>query len=326
MADWDSILIVFFNSGTAILGSCANLLIIISFFVFNSSRQPTEILLINLSLADFLVCAGYQPLLVLKFKNYGVSQVYMSFIGHSVITASMTGLLAVNFDHFSAIYFPYKYITWMTEKNTISLVTISWMISLSAGLLIVSNFSIAAHIFHLYISLIIVLVPLMYSVIYREARKQARRIVSQTANQFPYRNIMVDRATRGVGLVLITTLTCWLPGIVSPAIVASLKNHEEIRKVVFSCLTAICANSCINPFIYVYKFSKFRRSVRKLIQRILEVLPEGYLRPSSAKIESFRPSLAKIESFRHNKLWKSLNSLALFLSRRWNRLEKKSDG
>ena len=131
MADWDSVLIVFFNSGTAILGSCANLLIIISFFVFNSSRQPTEILLINLSLADFLVCAGYQPLLVLKFKNYGVSQVYMSFIGHSVITASMTGLLAVNFDRFSAIYFPYKYITWMTEKNTISLVTISWMISLS---------------------------------------------------------------------------------------------------------------------------------------------------------------------------------------------------
>ena len=270
MADWDSVLIVFFNSGTAILGSCANLLIIISFFVFNSTRQPTEILLINLSLADFLVCAGYQPLLVLKFKNYGVSQVYMSFIGHSVITASMSGLLAVNFDRFSAIYFPYKYITWVTEKNTISLVTISWMISLSAGLLIVSNFSIAVHIFHLYISLIIVLVPLMYIVIYREARKQARRIVSQTANQFPYRNIMVDRATRGVGLVLITTLTCWLPGIVSPAIVASLKNHEEIRKVVFSCLTAICANSCINPFIYVYKFSKFRRSVRKLIQRILE--------------------------------------------------------
>lgn len=144
------------------------------------------------------------------------------------------------------------------------------MISLSAGLLIVSNFSIALHIFHLYISLIIVLVPLMYSVIYREARPQARRIVSQTANQFPYRNIMVDRATRGVGLVLITTLTCWLPGIVSPAIVASLKNNEEIRKVVFKCLTAICANSCINPFIYVYKFSKFRRSVRKLIQRVLE--------------------------------------------------------
>ena len=191
----------------------------------------------------------------------------MSFIGHSVITASMTGLLAVNFDRFSAIYFPYKYITWMTEKNTISLVTISWMISLSAGLLIVSNFSIAAHIFHLYISLIIVLVPLMYSVIYREARKQARRIVSQTANQFPYRNIMVDRATRGVGLVLMTTLTCWLPGIVSPAIVASLKNNEEIRKVVFKCLTAINA---FNPFIYVYKFSKFRRSVRKLIQRVLE--------------------------------------------------------
>lgn len=117
MADWDSVLIVFFNSGTAILGGCANLLIIISFFVFNSTRQPTEILLINLSLADFLVCAGYQPLLVLKFKNYGVSQVYMSFIGHSVITASMSGLLAVNFDRFSAIYFPYKYITWVTEKK-----------------------------------------------------------------------------------------------------------------------------------------------------------------------------------------------------------------
>lgn len=95
----------------------------------------------------------------------------MLFIGYSVIIVFMIGLLVVNFDCFLVIYFLYKYIIWMIEKNIILLVIILWMIFFFVGLLIVSNFLIVVYIFYLYISFIIVLVFFMYSVIYREVRK-----------------------------------------------------------------------------------------------------------------------------------------------------------
>ncbi|KAJ7369494.1 hypothetical protein OS493_038550 [Desmophyllum pertusum] len=236
MADWETILFTVLNSATVIVGSCANLLIIVSFFVFNSARQPTELLLVSLSVADFLVCAVYQPLLVIRFNhpdqtlNQPGYVSSMAFFGFSLMTASMNGLLAVNFDRFVAIYLPYKYMTWITEVNTAVLISISWVISLATGILNSSRNPGVIGIVNLYITIIILLVAILYGAIYKEARKQARRIIDQSmvgARVLPNRRHLTDRATRGVGLVLITTLLCWLPLILSPVLLANLKTDED---------------------------------------------------------------------------------------------------
>ena len=57
---------------------------------------------------------------------------------------------------------------------------------------------------------------------------------------------IISKATTGVGAVLVTTLLCWLPLV-----------DEEILKALLWCITAGCVNSCINPFIYYYKFNTF---------------------------------------------------------------------
>ncbi|KAJ7323473.1 hypothetical protein OS493_031397 [Desmophyllum pertusum] len=224
MADWETILFTVLNSATVIVGSCANLLIIVSFFVFNSARQPTELLLVSLSVADFLVCAVYQPLLVIRFNhpdqtlNQPGYVSSMAFFGFSLMTASMNGLLAVNFDRFVAIYLPYKYMTWITE----------------------------------------------------EARKQARRIIDQSmvgARVLPNRRHLTDRATRGVGLVLITTLLCWLPLILSPVLLANLKTDEDfsfLRGFRVRPLQDVSTLVSI-PSSTFHKFSKFRAQCWKAI-------------------------------------------------------------
>ncbi|KAJ7323484.1 hypothetical protein OS493_031409 [Desmophyllum pertusum] len=276
MGDWETILSSILNGASIIVGSCANLLIIVSFFVFNSARQPTELFLVSLSVADFLVCAVYQPLLIICFNHPDIifNQPYMSsmaFFGFTLMTASMNGLLAVNFDRFVAIYLPYKYMTWITEVNTAVLISISWVISIATGILNLSTSPVVKVIAHLYTTIIIVLIPILYGAIYKEARKQARRIIDQSmagARVLPNRRHLTDRATRGVGLVVITTLLCWLPLILFPAFLSNLKTDEEIHKAIWWCVTAGCVNSCINPFIYFYKFSKFRRNVGKLSQMI----------------------------------------------------------
>jgi len=56
--------------------------------------------------------------------------------------------------------------------------------------------------------------------------------------------------------------------IVFPFVFAALQNDGEIAKAISWCLTPACISSCINPFIYCYKFAKFRRNVRKVFQGI----------------------------------------------------------
>ena len=54
-----------------IIGSCANFLVIVSSLLFVSilDIEGTSSFLVNLSLADFLICAVYQPLLVIRFNQ-----------------------------------------------------------------------------------------------------------------------------------------------------------------------------------------------------------------------------------------------------------------
>ena len=124
-------------------------------------------------------------------------------------------------------------------------------------------------------------VPILYGVIYKEARKQARRVINQymqVTTNLPSRQHQTDKATRGVGLVLITTLLCWLPILMLfPFIFATSQNDGEILKAMLWCLTPACISSCINPFIYFYKFRKFRRNVRKLFQGVQKHVGGSYL-------------------------------------------------
>ncbi|XP_078350871.1 trace amine-associated receptor 6-like [Oculina patagonica] len=273
MAAWENVFFTVFNCLSLVIGSCANFLVIISSLMFISVRdiEGTSLFLVSLSVADFLLCAVYQPLLVIRFNCPDQTRSFlisMWFFGFSLMTASLNGLLAVSFDRFVAIYFPFKYITWMNETNVALLISVSWVVALATGILNLSNNFGAKVLVYVYTTIIIIAVPVLYGIIYKEARKQTRRIIEQSMPTFSNRHHLTEKATKGVGLVLITTLVCWLPIILFPAFSSTLKTDEDILTVVFWCSAASCFNSCINPFIYFYKFSKFRRNVRKLFQKI----------------------------------------------------------
>ena len=241
------------------------MLVISSFILFSSVRGGTSFFLISLSVADFLVCVLFQPLLVYRFSHPDQSKLYeltQRFLGYGLLTASLNGLLSVTFDRFVAIYFPYKYVIWITEKNTERLILASCLMSFAMGLICLSKAALT--LAHVYTTAIVITVPILHCVIYREARKQAGRMLEfQRGPQS-----IISKATTGVGAVLVTTLLCWSPLILLPAFAANLETDEEILKALLWCVTAGCINSCINPFIYYYKFQYFRRNITKLFQGI----------------------------------------------------------
>ena len=275
MIVWEKVLFTIVNNFSIIFGSFANFVVIISFILFSSIREGTSLFLISLSVADFLVCTLYQPLLVHRFNHpdqstfYGLTQ---SFLGYGLFTASLNGLLTVTFDRFVAIYFPYKYVVWITERNTALLIKLSWVVSLVTGTFTTTSSTGARIIAHVYTTVIIVAVPILYCVIYNEARKQARRLTERSTagtRVLPRgHRRLIYKATAGVGVVLVTTLLCWLPVILFPAFTAGQEADGSISKAMLWCFTAACANSCINPFIYYYKFHSFRCNIKKLFHRI----------------------------------------------------------
>lgn len=268
MTDRETFFFTIFNSLLIILGSCANLLVTGSFILFSSIREGTRLFLVSLSVADFLICAVYQPLLVFRFSHPDQNQFFLStqtLLGYGLFSASMNGLLSVTFDRFVAIYFPYKYLIWITSRNTAIMISISWFVSLVMGIINCINNTRSRIVSHLYATTIIIVVPILYGIIYKEAIKQTRLITVPSAAG---RLLFINKATRGVGIVLLITLLCWLPVIIFPALAASLGTDEDIHRMLMWCLTAGCANSCINPFIYYYKFQSFRRSAKKSFQRI----------------------------------------------------------
>ena len=239
MAVWEAALFTALNCLSMFIGSCANVLVIVSFLLFISVRdiEGTSLFLVSLSVADFLVCAVYQPLLIIRFNQPEQDRSFVlstSFIGYSLVTASTNGLLAVIYDRFVSVYLPFKYIAWMKKRNVALLISMSWLVALVAGISALSETFGVKVISQLYTTIIIMAVPILYGVIYKEARKQARRVINQymqVTTNLPSRQHLTDKATRGVGLVLMTTLLCWLPILmVFPFIFATSQNDGEILK------------------------------------------------------------------------------------------------
>jgi len=275
MAAWETVLFTIFNCFSLVLGSFANFLVIISFILFSSVREGTSLFLISLSVADFLVCTVYQPFLVYRFNHPDQNKFYVltqSFLGYCLFTASLNGLLTVTFDRFVTIYFPYRYMVWITEGNTALLIKLSWVVSIVMGILNATSYTGVKIVAQVYTTAIIVVVPILYGVIYNEARKQARRLTERSTagtSVLPRgHHRLIGKATTGVGVVLVTTLICWLPVILFPTFTGSQEADGTISNAMMWCFTAGCANSCINPFIYFYKFHSFRRNIKKLFHRI----------------------------------------------------------
>ena len=275
MEVWEIFFLTVFNSVSLVVGGCANLLIIISFFLYNSIREATGLFLVSLSVADLLVCVVFQPLLIYRANHPAQDQLYksvMSFFGYGLMLASLNGLLAVTSDRFVSIYLPFKYVYWMTERNAARIITVSWLSSIVFASMNVTNITTYGWISNVYTCTTLVLVSFLYSVIYREAMRQARRIAAQcptAPSSLPNKRHPVKRATIGIAIILTTTVVCWLPMILLPVLWTSLGlTDENVFRMFLWSVTASSLNSCVNPFLYVWQFSQFRCAIKKLFREI----------------------------------------------------------
>ena len=236
-AHWEVIILTALNGVSSIVGSAANLLIIVSSLLNHAEEGATELFLINLSATNLLICAIYQPILVWFINDAAKSNTVfslMAYVGTGLTTAFLNGLLVITLDRFVSIYLPFKYVYWMTERNSGRIILVSWILSVLMVIVSRITFFASRVIVNGYIATVLVMVSLFYSVIPTATEKQGNIPVAI----FPLGAVILRMAI------------------------------EDISRILYWCFTAASFNSCIDPFVYYWQFSKFRRAIRKSLRSL----------------------------------------------------------
>jgi len=301
------IVVPLFFGMIVILGIVGNLLVIVVVLFNQQMRNTTNILILNLAIADLLfiiVCVPFTATVyALPFWPFGViwCKIYQ-YVLNICAYASVYTLVVMSFDRYLAVVHPISSMTIRTERNTWMATMIVWLIitvghipTILPYIVIEYRFEgemrstcvngdflgdggkIALRIFYgcffafgfvIPVGLIIVLYAVM---IRRLTRAGPHRGGSHSGEG----NRSKRRVTRMIIIVVVIFALCWMPVQVI-FLIQSFFTAPDTKVFIGLKIAATCIaymNSCVNPILYAFLSENFRKGFRK-------VLSLGQHRPS----------------------------------------------
>ena len=253
------------------------------FYKHESLRTISNRFLASLSIADVLVGLVIDPYwIVIRCWNSRRVQRKLFMITKMlwIHTTAATTLnsCCVSIDRFIAIRFPFRYQDSLTKRRCFAVIILVWLISLSLPFLMFSRERKDRKELFEFITITICLVPLLvvsfcYILIFKLARKQFRRILETTNIPVSGENIRVRvvqnlKAIKTVGFVLSACIITWMPSVVLRSVkfyyIEEGRSRRKVISVVGLWVDAIAfTSSAINPLIYYFRNSDFRRAFRR---------------------------------------------------------------
>ena len=262
-----------------------NVVVLWLFYKHESLRTISNRFLASLSIADVLVGFVIDPVWIV-IKCWIQPEVHSNLFLTSTMlwihTTAATTLnsCCVSIDRFIAIRFPFRYQDSLTKRRCFAVIILVWFISLSLPFLMFSREGNDRKELFVSITITICLVPLLvvsfcYILIFKLARKQFRRILETTNIPDSGENIRVRvvqnlKAIKTVGFVLSACIITWMPSVVLQLVKFYYMEEEKrcrLRKLTFVVSPWVEAiaftSSAINPLIYYFRNSDFRRAFRR---------------------------------------------------------------
>ena len=255
------------------------------FYKHKSLRTISNRFLASLSVADAFVGLVIDPVwIVIKCWNPRRVQRKLFMITKMlwIHTTAATTLnsCCVSIDRFIAIRFPYRYQDILTERRCFAVIILVWFISLCLPFLVFLRERNGPNELLVSIAITICLVPLLvvcfcYILIFKLARKQFRRIlpaknIPESGENVRFRVMQNFKAIKTVGFVLSACIITWMPSVVLQLVTFYYIEEEKrctlrkIKFVVSPWVEAIAfTSSAINPLIYYFRNSDFRRAFRR---------------------------------------------------------------
>ncbi|EEC00437.1 allatostatin receptor, putative [Ixodes scapularis] len=277
----------------AIVGFFGNALVVLVVLCNPQMRSTTNILIINLAMADLLFIVFCVPFTgwdyTLDYWPFG--DVWCRIVQYLVIVcayASIYTLVLMSFDRFLAVVHPITSMSIRTERNAYLAIFLTWVMILLAcipalfshGMVIVDDnfasctflahkgYSIVAFQICFFMSSFVVPLALVF-ILYVLMLKRLWFGVTPGGRVSAESVRSKRRVTRLVVVVVVVFAVCWCP----VQIVLVLKSVNlygqpmNPPRIVVQIASQILAytNSCVNPFLYAFLSENFRKSFRKII-------------------------------------------------------------
>ena len=262
-----------------------NVVVLWLFYKHKSLRTISNRFLASLSMADVFVGLVIDPYwIVIRcwIQPEVHSNLFMITIMLKIQTTVATTLnsCCVSIDRFIAIRFPFRYQDILTKRRCYAVIILVWFISLSLPFLIFLKERLEKLELFVFIAFTMCLVPLLvvcfcYILIFKLARKQFRRIllaknIPDSGENVRFRVMQNFKAIKTVGFVLSACIITWMPSVVLQLVTfyyieeAKRCRLRKIKFVVSPWVQAIAfTSSAINPLIYYFRNSDFRRAFRR---------------------------------------------------------------
>ena len=276
------------NGFSCAFGSVGNFALIAVILLHKQLHGASEILLMSLAFADFLSCAVYLPLLLMRINTNEKLPTLMNqsrrAIGQAVVVCGSLNLLMLTVDRLVFFYRPLRYSYWMRKKIITTIIIIIYGISLLVGF-----YAYFDMIKSQYPKIALVGVPMLvfftlHYAIYRLARAHRNQVVNQEQSLQHNYNInsraMVQarRNVRTVMLFGILYLATWLPVTIFQLwrSVTNYHDPKSFQKYFYLLLTIQQISASIDPYLCCYRNNKVKAVFKKLI-RIRKYLKGGGL-------------------------------------------------
>ena len=265
-----------------------NVLVVLSICVFRCFHNLSNVLLISLAFSDFLVATVTIPLysMFYLFPDHLMFSrlACLSWFGSVILGcgSSLFNMLVIVLDRFFSIHFPFKYSTFKTTRNVVSVLVILW-----SYVVILSNlpllgwhhwssdvpcsfystlpqgYVIMAAYFT--VGLCILISLLLYVAIFRKVKEHRLQIDSQISAGQGRWMVSQVRSTRLTVTVFLLFVLFWLPYFCVGPLKYSPLSQTEVDIIKNGCLVLAFSNSMVNPVVYGLMRHKFRVAYRLLL-------------------------------------------------------------
>ena len=246
----------------------------------------------SLAASDVLVGIVIPPTVLLPYRGlpkefYGC--VLLNTVVVLITNISVLNLLAVALERFLAISDPFRYQRLMTVNRAMVVVLITWVVAILLGLVPIMGWNLGQERFKtcafvevidmkymVYLNFFGVIIPslifllVIYLYIIHIIRLQQRRSVasltvfSQDERDNARQRKREVRGAKGLAYVIILFAVCWIPLHIMNCFILFAPEKAAPHPALLAAIVLSHANSFVNPFLYAYSNSQFKRAMERI--------------------------------------------------------------
>ncbi|XP_022245647.1 allatostatin-A receptor-like [Limulus polyphemus] len=277
-----------------IVGLFGNFLVVIVVLFNPQMRSTTNLLIINLAVADLLFIIFCVPFTAWDYSlpYWPFGGVWCRIVQYLVIVcayASIYTLVLMSLDRFMAVVHPITSISIRTEKNAYIAIGITWSCIILACVPVLQAHGLMNYMFRqkehsvcvflanegynhaafqisFFLSSYVVPLVLIFA-LYMLILKRLWFHAAPGGKMSAESHKSKKRVTRMVVIVVLIFAICWFPIQIVLVLKSLNKYHLETATIVVQIASHILAymNSCVNPILYAFLSDNFRKAFRKVI-------------------------------------------------------------